>query len=43
MPQILSSSAQKVQKARIACGLSCEVLEMLQTTRTADEAARAVG
>jgi prolyl-tRNA editing enzyme YbaK/EbsC (Cys-tRNA(Pro) deacylase) len=43
MPSNLSSSARKVQKALAACGLTCEVLEMPQTTRTAEEAARAVG
>jgi prolyl-tRNA editing enzyme YbaK/EbsC (Cys-tRNA(Pro) deacylase) len=39
----LSSSARKVQQALKACGLKCEVIEMPQTTRSADEAARAVG
>jgi len=43
MPQNMSSSAQKVQTALKACGLNCEVIEMPQTTRTADDAARAVG
>ncbi|UCD81825.1 MAG: YbaK/EbsC family protein [Desulfobacterales bacterium] len=43
MTQNLSSSAQKVQEALKDFGLTCEVLEMPQTTRTADDAARAVG
>jgi prolyl-tRNA editing enzyme YbaK/EbsC (Cys-tRNA(Pro) deacylase) len=43
MAQNLSSSAQKVQDALNAFGLTCRVVEMPQTTRTADDAARAVG
>jgi len=43
MPSNLSSSAQKVYEALKSHGLICEVLEMPQTTRTADDAARAVG
>ena len=43
MDQNLSSSAQKVQDALKACGLSCQVVKMPQTTRTAHDAARAVG
>ena len=43
MSQKLSSSAQKVQEALKASGLTCRVVEMPNTTRTADDAARAVG
>jgi prolyl-tRNA editing enzyme YbaK/EbsC (Cys-tRNA(Pro) deacylase) len=43
MPHNLSSSAQKVQEALNEYGVSCQVVEMPQTTRTADDAARAVG
>jgi prolyl-tRNA editing enzyme YbaK/EbsC (Cys-tRNA(Pro) deacylase) len=43
MPQNLSSSARKVQDALNKYGLSCQVIEMPQSTRTADDAARAVG
>ena len=39
----LSSSARKVQKVLNKYGLSCQVVEMPQSTRTADDAARAVG
>jgi prolyl-tRNA editing enzyme YbaK/EbsC (Cys-tRNA(Pro) deacylase) len=39
----LSPSAQKVQDALRALGSSCEVRESAQATRTAAEAARAVG
>jgi prolyl-tRNA editing enzyme YbaK/EbsC (Cys-tRNA(Pro) deacylase) len=39
----LSSSALKVQQALKAFGLSLQVVEMPQTTRTAEDAARAVG
>ena len=39
----LKSSAQKVQKALQDLGLSCEVVQMQATTRTAEDAARAVG
>jgi len=43
MPAKLSSSARKVQQALQAYGLSCQVVEMPQSTRTAEDAARAVG
>jgi prolyl-tRNA editing enzyme YbaK/EbsC (Cys-tRNA(Pro) deacylase) len=43
MPQNLSLSARKVQDALNKYGLSCQVVEMPQSTRTADDAARAVG
>ena len=43
MDQNLSSSAQKVQDMLKAFGLTCQVVEMPQTTRTAADAARAVG
>ena len=39
----LKSSAQKVQKALQARGLNCEVVQMQKTTRTAKDAAQAVG
>ncbi len=39
----LSSSAGKVQRALHSYGLSCQVVEMPQSTRTAADAARAVG
>jgi prolyl-tRNA editing enzyme YbaK/EbsC (Cys-tRNA(Pro) deacylase) len=39
----LSSSALKVQQALKVFGLSSQVVEMPQTTRTAEDAARAVG
>ena len=43
MPQNLSSSARKVQEALDKHGVACRVVEMPQSTRTADDAARAVG
>ena len=43
MSEKLSSSAQKVQKALQAHGVACQVVEMKDTTRTAQEAADAVG
>ena len=43
MTKKLSSSAQKVQDALKTHGLICRVVEMPQTTRTAEDAARAVG
>jgi len=43
MREKLSSSAQRVQDALQAFGLTCRVVEMPQTTRTAEDAARAVG
>jgi prolyl-tRNA editing enzyme YbaK/EbsC (Cys-tRNA(Pro) deacylase) len=39
----LSSSARKVQEALESFGLSCQVIEMPQSTRTAEDAAQAVG
>jgi prolyl-tRNA editing enzyme YbaK/EbsC (Cys-tRNA(Pro) deacylase) len=39
----LSASAQKVQQALTTKGLKCKVLEMPDTTRTAEEAAAAIG
>ena len=43
MSQNLSSSARKVQEALNKHAISCQVVEMPQSTRTADDAARAVG
>ena len=43
MPQNLNSSAQKVQEALNKYSVSCQVVEMPQSTRTAEDAARAVG
>ena len=43
MADTLSSSAQRVQDALAACGVSCSVIEMPATTRTAKEAAAAIG
>jgi len=43
MSSNLSSSARKVQQALSAYGVSCQVVEMPQSTRAADDAARAVG
>jgi len=43
MPQPLSESAQKVQDALNRHGVSCEVVELPGSTRTAQEAAQAVG
>ena len=43
MSQNLSSSAQKVQEALNKHAISCQVVEMPQSTRTADDAAQAVG
>jgi prolyl-tRNA editing enzyme YbaK/EbsC (Cys-tRNA(Pro) deacylase) len=42
MSQPLSPSAQKVQDALAALGLSCQVVELSQTTRSAAEAAEAI-
>lgn len=39
----LKPSAQKVQAALQARGLTCEVVQMQKTTRTAEDAAQAVG
>ncbi len=43
MSDELKSSAQKVQEVLQARGLNCEVLQMQKTTRTAKDAAQAVG
>jgi prolyl-tRNA editing enzyme YbaK/EbsC (Cys-tRNA(Pro) deacylase) len=42
-PNTLSPSAQKVQDALQALGFSCQVTELPQTTRSAAEAAQAIG
>ena len=43
MSNTLSSSARRVQRALKAHGLECQVVEMSKTTRSAKEAAQAVG
>jgi Cys-tRNA(Pro) deacylase len=43
MSEKLKSSAQRVQEALQGYGLSCEVVQMQDTTRSAGDAARAVG
>ena len=43
MSDKLSSSAYKVQKSLEELGLECHVVEMDKTTRSAKDAARAVG
>ena len=43
MGKKLKSSAQKVQEALQDHGLACEVVQMQDTTRSAQDAARAVG
>lgn len=43
MPNELSASAQRVQEALARHGIDCQVQEMHQTTRSAADAARAVG
>ena len=43
MKKKLQPSAQKVQEALDAHNLSCEVVQMTNTTRSASDAARAVG
>ncbi len=43
MSDTLSASARKVQHALEARGLSCQVVEMAKTTRSAKDAARAMG
>ena len=43
MSASLSSSAQKVQDALTALGMSCRVVELPASTRTSQEAAQAVG
>ena len=42
MKEKLKPSAQKVQEALNAHNLSCEVVQMTDTTRSASDAARAV-
>ena len=39
----LSASAQKIQEALTALGLPCQVVELPASTRTAQEAAQAIG
>lgn len=43
MATSLRASAQKVQQALEALGMACEVVEFPETTRSAKEAARAIG
>src|ERR1043165_2492590 len=43
MAEGLSSSAQKVQDTLHALGFDCQVVELAQTTRSAAEAAQAIG
>ncbi len=43
MSKKLSSSSQKIQEALKAHGVACQVVEMQETTRSAQEAADAVG
>src|SRR5262245_33256135 len=43
MPKELSSNAQKVQNILKTLGFSCDVVELPDSTRTASEAAQAVG
>ena len=43
MSEKLQSSAQKVQEALTALGLPCQVVELPASTRTAQEAAPAIG
>jgi Cys-tRNA(Pro) deacylase len=43
MPEILSKNIRIVQDALISLGLDCQVIEMTNTTRSASEAADAVG
>jgi prolyl-tRNA editing enzyme YbaK/EbsC (Cys-tRNA(Pro) deacylase) len=43
VPEKLQSSAKKVQEALTALGLSCQVVELPASTRTAQEAAQAIG
>ena len=43
MPEALPISAQKVQAALAACGIQAQVVEMPESTRTAAEAAQAIG
>ena len=43
MSEKLKSSALRVQEALQDNGLTCEIVQMQDTTRTAEDAARAVG
>jgi prolyl-tRNA editing enzyme YbaK/EbsC (Cys-tRNA(Pro) deacylase) len=43
MSEILQSSEQKVQEALIALGLPCQAVELPASTRTAQDAAQAIG
>ena len=43
MSEKLQSSAQRVQEALTALGLPCQVVELPASTRTAQEAAQAIG
>jgi len=43
MSDELSQSAKKVQEALKTFGLTCQVVEMQETTRSAEDAARAIG
>jgi prolyl-tRNA editing enzyme YbaK/EbsC (Cys-tRNA(Pro) deacylase) len=43
MPTELSASAQKVQTALTTAGVACQVVELPDSTRTAQEAAQAIG
>ena len=43
MPNELSVSAQKVQAALAAAGVDCQVVELPDSTRSAQEAAQAIG
>ncbi len=43
MSEKLQSSAQRVQEALTSLGLSCQVVELPATTRTAQDAAQAIG
>jgi len=43
MADEVSASAQRVQAALTRCGLTCRVVEMPATTRSAKEAAQAIG
>jgi prolyl-tRNA editing enzyme YbaK/EbsC (Cys-tRNA(Pro) deacylase) len=43
MSHKLSTSAQKVQDALNACGLICQIVELPDSTRSAQDAAQAIG
>ncbi|MBL7661218.1 YbaK/EbsC family protein [bacterium] len=43
MQKHLSSSAEKVQQALTELGVDCQVVEMPDSTRTAEDAAKAIG